>query len=296
MNNFSRIQVDTHTELNRYPYLFRRISEYYSVIPRYRPLRILSFGCSTGEEILTLRKHFPSANLFGCDINESVLNVAATKCADAQIFLSTPDNIKAHGPFDVILCLSVLCIHGTGSAQLLKEFPFNRFEDIFSDLTSNLLPGGLIAVVNSNYFVSDTKAARELTAIPTPGVPENSYAALYNKDNVNVFSRFDYKYYSLYNKVTDHEILDSSLTDCLFVKGNNLFRELNFPSCYTILDTKTLWFPPEIDWSGVVMFRGRIESTVILANNTTVHLGYIIRRSTNMSHMYVMDKYIIDNT
>ena len=43
----------------------------YSVLRRYfssdRNLKILSFGCSTGEELVTLRTLFPSADLFGCD-------------------------------------------------------------------------------------------------------------------------------------------------------------------------------------------------------------------------------------
>ena len=51
-----------------------------SLLRRYLPsdagLRVLSFGCSTGVELLLLRNLFPCASLFGCDIDWSTLRAA----------------------------------------------------------------------------------------------------------------------------------------------------------------------------------------------------------------------------
>ena len=55
-----------HTEVDRYPQLFDALAERLSGI---EAPRILSFGCSTGEEVLTLKAHFPGAEVFGCDID-----------------------------------------------------------------------------------------------------------------------------------------------------------------------------------------------------------------------------------
>src|SRR5262245_36265351 len=54
------------TAFNRYPLIFNYVQH---AIGRSRPIRLLSFGCATGEEVETLRTYFPDATIKGIDIN-----------------------------------------------------------------------------------------------------------------------------------------------------------------------------------------------------------------------------------
>ena len=57
-------QIPNTTALNRYPEIFACAA---NAAPDTR--RILSFGCSTGEECVTLASYFPAAQIVGTDIN-----------------------------------------------------------------------------------------------------------------------------------------------------------------------------------------------------------------------------------
>ena len=57
-------QGPNKTALNRYPEIFAAAA---AAAPNAQ--RILSFGCSTGEECVTLANYFPGAQIVGTDIN-----------------------------------------------------------------------------------------------------------------------------------------------------------------------------------------------------------------------------------
>ncbi len=58
----------TFTATNRYPLVFQKCAEYLKERNIPGP-KILSFGCSTGEEVFTLGKYLPQATIIGTDIN-----------------------------------------------------------------------------------------------------------------------------------------------------------------------------------------------------------------------------------
>ena len=64
-------------------------------------LKILSYGCSTGEEVLTLRQYFPNAHIIGADINKHSLAICRKLPVDEKItfIYSTPSEIQKYGPF-----------------------------------------------------------------------------------------------------------------------------------------------------------------------------------------------------
>ena len=107
------VQAATWTSNNRYPGVFRtlqsRISQKIGVGLGQGRLKVLSFGCSTGSELSSLRCYFPEAILYGCDVNAAALHSAvdALLMDEAVIFESTLENIRSHGPFDIILAMSV---------------------------------------------------------------------------------------------------------------------------------------------------------------------------------------------
>jgi hypothetical protein len=111
--------------------------------PHDRRLSVLSFGCSTGEELMTLRALFPGAALFGCDVDWHSLQAARALVGDAATFFESHDDaVLDHGPYDAIVCNSVLMRPGGIEAS--------RWIDAVAALDAALKPGGILQVINSN--------------------------------------------------------------------------------------------------------------------------------------------------
>jgi chemotaxis methyl-accepting protein methylase len=129
------LQRNTTTAFNRYPGIFRTIKA--RMFQKYGPalkggaLRVLSFGCSTGEELSTLRAYFPDATIFGCDANSAALQIAkdSARKSAAILFPSEARHIQSFAPFDIIFAMSVLCkwpnTHKT--ENIFPIFPFSQF-------------------------------------------------------------------------------------------------------------------------------------------------------------------------
>ena len=157
-------QTATTTAADRYPELFATLAE------RLPPgARILSFGCSTGEELSSLRRLMPHARLTGVEINPRARRLAERRVAGdplVEVVASLPD-----GPFDAILALAVLQrephrIADQGIVDLSRTYPFARFDQALAALVDRLAAGGLLAIFHAHYRVEDSSVAGELTAIP----------------------------------------------------------------------------------------------------------------------------------
>lgn len=99
-------QKSTFTKLNRYPTIFKICKDY---IKNDKTRNILSFGCSTGEEVYTLRKQFPHSIIYGTDINKYCLKKAKKNFNHPNnIFLhSLSKEFKKLTNLDIIFCLAV---------------------------------------------------------------------------------------------------------------------------------------------------------------------------------------------
>src|SRR5437763_1804045 len=87
-------QVNNYTLANRYPVLFRLARERLGTGP---DVRLLSFGCATGEEVFTLRGYFPGAWIKGLDINPHNIAVCRQRLAenpDAKIHFELADSCR----------------------------------------------------------------------------------------------------------------------------------------------------------------------------------------------------------
>jgi hypothetical protein len=114
-------------------------------------LSILSFGCSTGEELVTIRALFPRAHLFGCDLDWRNLQAArALTGASATVFHSSDKDVLRHGPYDVILCNSVLLAPTSVDHGRRRGIDPAVWIDVLSLLDSALNPGGFVQIINSN--------------------------------------------------------------------------------------------------------------------------------------------------
>ena len=156
-----RVQQTTPlTAINRYPKIFSGCKDYFKDKDN---IKILSYGCSTGEEVVTLRSYFPSATIIGAEINSHSLKVCKSRNLDNKIkfIISRSSEIKKYGKFDVVFCMAVLqrtpdTITSQGITSLKKIYPFEKFEKQIVELDGYVKKGGLLIVHFSQYDFMDT--------------------------------------------------------------------------------------------------------------------------------------------
>lgn len=157
-------QTAITTAPDRYPDLFAALAERLAA-----DAHILSFGCSTGEELLSLRRLMPNARLTGVEINPRAHRIAAERTA-ADPLIDIVPNLPA-GPFDAVLALAVLQrephrVADERWTDLSRHYPFVRFDAALIALVDRLTPGGLLAVHHAHYRVEDSSVAGLLTPVP----------------------------------------------------------------------------------------------------------------------------------
>lgn len=153
-------QPYTTTSANRYPEEFAAVRrELDGVAPR-----ILSFGCASGDELLSLREDFPDARIHGIDINPLAVRAARKRVrGDRAITVAKGADASAEQPssYDVVLALAVFR-HGA-----LKQAPpscadrlrFADFERTVAGLSACLRPGGLLVIRHANFRFTDCAVA-----------------------------------------------------------------------------------------------------------------------------------------
>lgn len=151
-------QLANFTRANRYPLIFQAISEYFG---QDKEVKVLSFGCSTGEEIFSLRRYLPQAHLVGVDINRrniKLANLSHEKDGKMDFYISNDSIIAKEGPYDAILCLAVLQRtenHHPEAVDSSAIYPFKRFDSQVSVLGALLKEDGLFVIDNADYRFED---------------------------------------------------------------------------------------------------------------------------------------------
>ncbi|MEH7180540.1 class I SAM-dependent methyltransferase [Neobacillus vireti] len=163
LNSKNVHQTTSLTCINRYPTIFLACQEYFN---GKEDLKILSYGCSTGEEVLTLRQFFPNAQIIGTDINKRSLELCKKLPVDDNItfIYSSPREIEKHGPYDAIFCMPVLQrnpheVAAKGISNLKKIYSFEKFETQIMALDKLLNQKGLLIVHYTQYSLCDTRVA-----------------------------------------------------------------------------------------------------------------------------------------
>jgi trans-aconitate methyltransferase len=127
-------------------------------------LRVLSFGCSTGEECVALSSRFPYSTIVGADISRSALATARKRSSRPNIVYlhARPEGLHKHAPFDLIFALSVLCrwpeLQSVDDSS--EIYSFEVFERGVALLDSLLRPGGVLVVHNASYHFMEAQVAR----------------------------------------------------------------------------------------------------------------------------------------
>jgi SAM-dependent methyltransferase len=186
-------QPATVTRLDRHPPLFTIVTARLagSMAPR-----LLSFGCSTGEEAVTLARYLPHARIDAIDANPACIARAhqtvarlAPRSASGQIDFAcadTPDALVAQrhvaaqndaadygaNGYDAVFCLSVL---RHGDLDVLRpeacteQLPFARFAAAVAALDRCVRPGGMLILWGCHFRFTDTATATRYRVIATPG-------------------------------------------------------------------------------------------------------------------------------
>jgi SAM-dependent methyltransferase len=157
-------QTTPYTSDDRYPELFDLAA---ALMPD--PQRVLSFGCSTGEELIALRARFFEAGIVGAEINPRSRRLARRRIAeDPKARVVPPGQVE--GTFDLIFALAVLQrephrVGEVGMVDLRRHYPFRRFDSVVSRLLDLLRPGGFLCVMHAQYRVEDSAAGAQLEPI-----------------------------------------------------------------------------------------------------------------------------------
>ena len=171
------------TAANRRPALLQALA---TLVPDARDLKILSFGCSTGEELQDLRRYYPTATLLGTDLNRASLREAQTKAVAcrAALFASTDEGLRQHGPFNLIVACSVFIRHpeDTLTDDLRAMYPLESFSKGVTRLFDNLVVGGHMLIHNANYRVMDTRLAPCLEVVRHDHVVQSSQVPLFESN------------------------------------------------------------------------------------------------------------------
>ena len=138
-------QFANTTKVNRYPLLFKRTKEVVGECEK-----ILSFGCSTGEEVETLKKlYFKKSEVCGYDLNSEAIGIAKNRYN--YMFFSQYKEVSRHR-FNLIFCCSVLCQFPNWS-----DYSFERFEETLLYVDNLLEVEGYLVIYNSSFDFEDTE-------------------------------------------------------------------------------------------------------------------------------------------
>lgn len=179
-------QLSNVTAYNRYPIIFNECSK----LSDEKNLNILSFGCSTGEEILTLKEiYFPFSEIYGVEINEENIKACYNKI-EKKYIMNYDQFLTDDKKFDFIFAMSCLCkwedTYHTESSQ--KIYPFQNFEFITKVLDSKLKTNGFIVIYNSNYIFEDTCIFTKYEKISNSLINESGFVHKFNKNNEKIYN------------------------------------------------------------------------------------------------------------
>ncbi len=155
-------QRSTCTIYDRHPEIFSEIKR---KINDDEDIKILSFGCSNGTEIRTLReKYFSDAIIDGYDIKKELVKSNNEENSDPKInYYSDCSELEARS-YDIIFCMSVLCIWPLRKGEV---YPFDLFDESLTDIDELLKVGGYIVIYNSTYRFSDATVSDKYEAVDT---------------------------------------------------------------------------------------------------------------------------------
>lgn len=183
-----RFQAYNHTLPDRYPWLFEFAR---SELADDAKLRLLSFGCSRGDEVFSLRKYFPTAAIKGIDIDPQNIKLCLARQSSenwpAISFAAAADTqAEPSGSYDAIFCLAVLCLGdltNSGARRCDPHLNFADFDRIVADFSRCLRPGGILILHTTNFRFCDTSVVADFDVVLEAHVAQLAPDVLFDRDN-----------------------------------------------------------------------------------------------------------------
>ena len=144
-----QFQDSSCTLLDRYPEVFERSA---ALVPAGL---VLSFGCSTGEEVRSLKLHNSAWEVHGVERDPESLR-AALEVDPGGVYAASVHELPAEGVgcYDLVFCMSVLCRFPPVDPE--PYFSFGEFEVAIGVLDASLAPGGVLVLWNAQYDFRET--------------------------------------------------------------------------------------------------------------------------------------------
>jgi len=182
-------------------------------------LKVLSFGCSIGEEVVTLRYLFPEDEVFGCDINPALVETSKRSVgALGTVFFSSAEEIAAHGPYDYILASAVLCLN-PAPRNFKDLFPASRFDELVGMLDANLNPGGVLVIINASYRFIESPVAAGYDTIRSDLVDNAGFVDVFTRQSEHYLQRVPAPGSYVLRRMGNHVPRDDEdLADSIFQK------------------------------------------------------------------------------
>jgi SAM-dependent methyltransferase len=181
-------QTYSYTRADRYPWLFEFAA---ARLESRGMLKILSFGCSRGDEVFSLRRYFPTAALKGIDVNprnidRCLARLRAEKPTNMTFAIAATTAGEATSSYDAIFCLAVL-VNGdlttSGARRSDPVFHFERFDRQVTDFARCLKPGGLLVLHTTNFRFCDTAVAENFDVVLEADPANLAPDVLFDRDN-----------------------------------------------------------------------------------------------------------------
>jgi 2-polyprenyl-3-methyl-5-hydroxy-6-metoxy-1,4-benzoquinol methylase len=188
-------QPHNDTWMDRYPDVFgwlqREIEDEASV-------RLLSFGCSVGDEVFSLRAYFPEATIVGIDISRGNISECwrrRQQHGDQRMHFVRAGTVdeQLEGTYDAVLCMAVLR-HGdlgySAPHSCQHRITFEAFDKTVSELARCLKVGGYLVIEHSNFRFRDSSCASQFEIVASRELPELSAGSrptpLFGRDNLRL--------------------------------------------------------------------------------------------------------------
>jgi hypothetical protein len=184
-NQEMHYQAATYTFINRFPVLFEQCATYFKDCPSPK---LISFGCSTGEEVFTLANYLPQAEIIGVDINKWCLKQCVKKNSNPKITFVNRLSPKYEviNNADAVFCLAVFqrTENRINKVEVIKAgITFEKFEQEIVLLDKKLKVGGLLFIDHCDFRFADTNVAQYYEALTFENNSRFRDRYLYGSDN-----------------------------------------------------------------------------------------------------------------
>lgn len=183
-----RFQPYHHTLPDRYPWLFRFAA---AALEERKDCRLLSFGCSRGDEVLALRRYFPGASITGIDFDKGNIARCRARVRDpmTRFVVAATTRAEAAHHYDAIFCLAVLChgyltISDAGRSDPLLHF--DDFERTVEDFARCLKPGGLLVLHTTSFRFCDTDTVKDFDTLLEAEPEQMADDVHFGRDNARI--------------------------------------------------------------------------------------------------------------